>query len=275
MINDAQHGFLHGRSCVAQPLTTLHRIGQLLDNNIQTDVIFLDFAKAFDSVDHNILLMKLRMYGISGNLYDWFSSYLCGHTQRIVVQGVASEWSPVTSGVPKGNILGPMLFLLFNNDPTDAIPQATSTGLYADDAKLYRTIMSNEDSACQTALSCAGVWSVDSNITFNTSKCKIMTISRRRRPLIANYHLGSVGLKRVNSEVDLEITLTSNLCWNTHISRIVRKANIMLGLLRRTCPLLTVCNVRRTLYLSLGSIADVKSSPVDIRQRDQGFDIFL
>ena len=249
IINDAQHGFLHGRSCVTKLLTTLHRIGQLLDNNIQTDVIFLDIAKAFDSVDHNILLMKLRMYGISGNLDDWFRSYLPGRTQRVVVEGVASEWSPVTSGVPQGSILVPMLFLLFINDLQDAIPQATSTGLYADDAKLYKVITSSEDSAClQTALSCAGVWSVDSNIfTFNTSKCKIM----RRRPLIDNYHLGSVDLKRADSEVDLGITLTSNLCWNTHISQIVGKANIMLHLLRRTCPLPTVCNVRHTLYLSM------------------------
>jgi hypothetical protein len=186
MINDAQHGFLHGRSCVTQLLTTLHRMGQLLDNNIQTDVIFLDFAKAFNSVDHNILLMKLRMYGISLNFYNWFSSYLRGRKQRVVAEGVASEWSPVTSGVPQGSILCPMLFLLFINDLPDAIPQAisTSTGLYADDAKLYKAITSNEDSAClQTALSCAGVWSVDSNITFSTSKCKIMTISRRRSQL--------------------------------------------------------------------------------------------
>ena len=89
MINDAQHGFLHGRSCVTQLLTTLHRIGQLLDN-----AIFLGFAKAFDSVDHNILLTKLSRYGISGNLYSWFSSYLHGRKPRVVVEGIASEWSP-------------------------------------------------------------------------------------------------------------------------------------------------------------------------------------
>ena len=78
-----------------------------------------------------------------------------------------------------------------------------------------------------------------------------MTISRRRRPFIANYHLGSADLKRVDSELDLGVTLTSNLSWNTHISQVVNKANKMLGLLRRTCPLLNAPDLRRTLYLSL------------------------
>ena len=252
MISNAQHGFLHGRSCVTQLLITLHRIGQLLDKNIQTDVIFLDFAKAFDSVDHEILLAKLKTYGISGNLYNWFSNYSRGRTQRVIVDGVASEWSTVTSGVPQGSILGPMLFLLFINDLPDAIPPTTSTGLYADDTKLYKAITSNEDCAhLQTALSRAEDWSNKANINFNSSKCKVLTISRRRRPITTNYHLGSTDLKRVDSEVDLGITVTSNLCWNTHITQIVNKSNKMLGLLRRTCPLLTDCDVRRTLYLSL------------------------
>ena len=149
MINDAQHGFLHGCSCVTQLLTTLHRIGQLFDNNIQTDVIFLNFTKPFDSVDHNILLTKLSRYGISGNLYSWFSSYLRGRKQRVFVEDIASEWSLVTSGVPRGSILGPMLFLLFINDLPHVIPQATSTGLCADDAKLCRAITSNEALACR------------------------------------------------------------------------------------------------------------------------------
>ena len=204
------------------------------------------------SVDHEILLAKLKTYGISGNLYNWFSNYLRGRTQRVIVDGVASEWSTVPSGVPQGSILGPMLFLLFINDLPDAIPPTTSTGLYADDTKLYKAITSNEDCThLQTALSCAEDWSNKSNINFNSSKCKVLTISRRRRPITTNYHLGSTDLKRVDSEVDLGITVTSNLCWNTHITQIVNKSNKMLGLLRRTCPLLTDCDVRRTLYLSL------------------------
>ena len=144
-----------------------------------------------------------------------------------------------------------MLFLLFINDLPDVIPQATSSGLYADDAKLCRAITSNEDCTClQSALSNAKDWSFESNIAFNTSKCKIMTISHRRQPFIANYHLASADLKRVDREVDLGITLTGNLSWNTHISQVVNKANKMLGLLRRTCPLLNAPDLRRTLYLS-------------------------
>ena len=82
MINKAQRGFLHGRSCVTQLLATLHHIGQLLDRNVQTDVLFLDFAEAFDSVGHTILLRRLKFYGISGNMYNWFADYLRG--RRIV-----------------------------------------------------------------------------------------------------------------------------------------------------------------------------------------------
>ena len=86
LINKARHGFLHGRSCVTQLLTTLHHVGQLLDNNVQTDITLLDFAKAFDSVDDIILLKKLKSYGISGNMYNWFTDYLHGRKQRVVKQ---------------------------------------------------------------------------------------------------------------------------------------------------------------------------------------------
>ena len=240
LINKVQHGFLHGRSCVTQLLTTLHHVGQLLDNNVQTDIIFLDFARAFDSVDHIILFKKLKSYGISGNMYNWFTDYLHGRKQRVVVNGVGSEWSQVTSSVPQGSILGPMLFILFINDLPDVISPPTSTGLYADDTKLYNAIKSSQDcDHLQEALSHADGWSKQSNIDFNVSKCKVLTISRQKSPIESKYHLGLTELMRVNNEVDLGVTVTSKLSWNQHITLTISKANKMLGLLRRTCPLLT------------------------------------
>ncbi|XP_028413970.1 uncharacterized protein LOC114536830 [Dendronephthya gigantea] len=227
MINKAQHGFLHGRSCVTQLLATLHHIGQLLDHNVQSDVLFLDFAKAFDSVDHAILLKKIKSYGISGNMYKWFTDYLHGRTQRVVIDGVASDWSHVTSGVPQV-VSWVLLFLLFINDFPDAIPPSTSSGLYADDTKLYRAITSPQDcDQLQEALSYADGWSKQSNIDFNASKCKVLTITRRKRPII-KYHLGSTDLMRVDSEADLGVTVTRTLSWNLHIIQVVSKANRML-----------------------------------------------
>ena len=110
---------------------------------------------------------------------------------------MVSGWSEVTSGVPQGSILGPMLFLLFINDLLDVISSSTSTGLYADDTKLYKAITSHEDcDHLQEALSYADGWNEQSNIDFNASKCKILTISRRIIPIEAKYYLCSTKLMR-------------------------------------------------------------------------------
>ena len=138
-----------------------------------------------------------------GNLYNWFSDYLSGRAQRVVVESAASDWSPVTSGVPQGSNLGPMLFLLFINDLPDVIPEATSTRLYADDTKLFQPIRTPEDSKqLQHALSCTADWSNDCNLKFNSSKWKVLIVSRRKHPFQNSYHLG-IELHRVVREVDL------------------------------------------------------------------------
>ena len=111
-----QHGFLKNRSCLSQLLLSFNFIYDNLDKNIPVDVIYLDFRKAFDSVPHNELLVKLWKLGITGQLWSWFQAYLNGRYHYVTIDGVSSELLPVISGVPQGSILGPLLFLIYINE---------------------------------------------------------------------------------------------------------------------------------------------------------------
>ena len=104
-----------------------------IDAGLQTDIIFLDLSKAFDSVPHNLLLLKLQGFGINGHLLSWFSDYLNNRKQRVVLNGYSSKYLKVYSGVPQGSILGPLLFNLYINDITDNLPGANNLYMYADD----------------------------------------------------------------------------------------------------------------------------------------------
>ena len=140
-ITSLQHGFMRSRSCSSQLLSLLPSIGEALDKNKQTDVLCLDFAKAFDTVDHATVIEKLKWYGVTGKLLGWLSDYLLDRSQRVVIDGEASVRLPVTSGVPHRSLVGPLLFVILINDLPDAIHEHTSTALYADDTKLHRTIL--------------------------------------------------------------------------------------------------------------------------------------
>ena len=175
-----------------------------------------------------------------------FRVYLLGRNFKLItdhnalrwlhtMDGVASTWSPVTSGVPQGSILGPLLFVIFINDLPDFTVKGTETALYADDTKLHDTITSTNDcERLQQSLTNLDHWSVQNNIRFNPSKCKVLTISRKKSPITYDYTLGTVKLIRVCNEKDLGVIASYELSWDLHINSIISKANKMLGVLKRT-----------------------------------------
>ena len=135
-----------------------------------TDVIIMAFAKAFDKVSHRRLLYKLDYYGIRGSTHKWISSWLSERSQKVVLDGQASDPVPVLSGVPQGSILGPVLFLIFINDLPENI--RSSVCLFADDCVLYRNIKSPMDcQILQDDLNSLPQWKTDWQMKFNVAKC--------------------------------------------------------------------------------------------------------
>ena len=134
LIKPSQHGFLPGRSCRSNLLEFLERVTDDTDRGNNTDIAYLDFAKAFDKVPHAILLVKLKALGVNDQVSSWIEAWLTDRRQRVVVSGETSVWSAVSSGVPQGSILGPLLFIVYINDLDEKM---TSTVLkFADDTKI-------------------------------------------------------------------------------------------------------------------------------------------
>jgi hypothetical protein len=158
----------------------------------------------------------------------------------------------VTSGVPQGSTLGPLLFLIFINDLPDNVSYGTNSALYADDSKLYREVTSISDcQSLQDDLTKPEKWSIDSRMKFNTGKCKVLTVTRKHKPFEFSYHLYGNELLVCKEEKDLGILVSSDLKWGPHIQKMVTKANRMLGLLKRTCLEIANVRVRRALFLTL------------------------
>lgn len=220
----------------------------IFDRKRQIDVAVLDFSKAFDVVPHQRLLGKLQHCGIDGRPLEWIADFLSGRTQRVVVDGSYSGWSPVRSGVPQGTVLGPLLFLVYINDLPDCIESRVR--LFADDCLVYREINSVDDQlALQRDLDSLEEWASKWGMKFNPSKCNILSISRST-PLHKFYSLCGTVLQHVDEAKYLGVTLSSDLQWTKHIQNLTVRASSTLGLLRRN---LSACPpaLRELSYISL------------------------
>ena len=153
-----QHGFFKGRSCKTQLVLTHHQWAKALDEGRQVDVAFLDFSKAFDRVSPPVLLQKLCGFGISDSILQWCENYFIQRQQRVVLEGVWSSRSGVSSGVPQGSLLGPLFFVIFICDLPEAVLPENCIALYADDCKSSRIIILLQIKICsrRTWITCIG-----------------------------------------------------------------------------------------------------------------------
>ena len=253
LISKSQHGFVQGRSCVTQLLEVFDIIGSHLDCGGQIDAIYLDMSEAFDKVSHSKFIKKFKNHhGFGGNLLQWFGSYLSDRCQSVTIPpGGSSEYQPVSSGVPQGSILGPMLFLIFVNYLPEAVT-ACDVASFADDTKIYKVIKTPENtSELQKDLDSLNSWANEAGMTFNTKKSKVMRISCKRNPVERSYSLNSKPLQLSEAEKDLGVWITENLTWSQQVTEVYMKANKLLGFIRRNSRSIKSTQIRRSIYLAL------------------------
>ena len=138
-----QFGFIKGRSTVLQLLNVIDSWTKALDKGESIDVVYLDLMKAFDTIHHKRLVDKLKSYGIEYYTLRWIQAFLSDHIQQVNVNGTNSEWANITSGIPQGSVLGPILFVLYITDLPENI--VSNVYMFVDDTKIFKTITSPND----------------------------------------------------------------------------------------------------------------------------------
>ena len=189
VLHDAQHGFRKIRSCETQLLLSADDFLKTLDKNVQTDAILLDFSKAFDRVAHKHLLKTLEATGVTGTTLGWISSFLNDREHTFVLEGMSSDSKPVTSVVPQGTVLGPLLFLIYINDLPNCVNSSTIR-LCADHCLIYKEIHSQHDTEdLQTDLDALQTWERRWLMSFHPQKCQLLRITRKPSPITAQYNI--------------------------------------------------------------------------------------
>jgi hypothetical protein len=228
LILPTQHGFTKGRSCTTNLLEFSENLVGCLDSNIPVDVVYLDFSKAFDKVPISKLLAKVKALNISGNLYNWIKSWLNDRKQRVVLNGVESEWCIVFSGVPQGSVLGPLLFLIYINDIDNAVTLIKFFSKFADDTKVGHPVQSVEDrDLLQSQLDSLYKWSQDWGMEFNVDKCKVLHYGKKNHEY--SYTMNGTEMEKVDTEKDVGVLVNKTGKPSEQCTKASRTANGILS----------------------------------------------
>ena len=233
LLRSSQHGFMAGKSTLSNLLEYLEELTSLVDQGHSVDVIYLDFAKAFDKVPHLRLIRKCEGLGIQGKILLWIQNWLSDRKQRVILNGMSSSWGDVLSGVPQGSVLGPTLFLIFINDIDCAVE--VTRGLikkFADDTKCYMVVDSEEEKErFQAMLDGLSTWSIEWQMSFNMDKCHVMHLGRKN--MNHTYDWGGGQLEVTDSEKDVGVMISNTLKPSLQCASAAKKANQVLGQISR------------------------------------------
>jgi len=228
IIRRHQHGFLSKKSTFTQLFECNLDWSIALNGRRPVDIVFLDYAKAFDSVVHKKLIYILSCYGVCEMVLTWIENFLSERVQSVKIGDCFSPYRSVTSGVPQGSVLGPVLFVLFVNDIIYCADSSVTIKMFADDTKLYTVIVDDSSVAnLQSSLDRIHRWSNHRQLKLSPTKCTVMPLCKPSDNSLVdvNYSLCSSILPTVSSVTDLGVSYDSHLSFRPHINKIVSKAS--------------------------------------------------
>ena len=248
VLNNSQHGFRRGRSCQTNLIEFLDKVTGWLDDGDSVDVLYLDFSKAFDKVNHQMLLAKLAAAGVEGKLLAWLEDWLLGRQQRVVVNGHCSDWATVDSGVPQGTVLGGPLFTVYIKD-IDGVVIFVFIRKFADDTKAAGKVNNTEDAQrFQEDIDRLDDWADEWAMQFNQSKCKTMHLDKKNPRFM--YTMKGIPIAEIDSEKDLGVWFDSSMKPSLQCEQAAKNAHRILSLIGKTFHYRTK-NTLVPLYMSL------------------------
>ena len=234
LISKEQFGFLQKRSTCTQLLSCLNDFITSANKKSRTDCVYIDFAKAFDSVSHEKVITKLSTFGLKFELLQWLSSFLTNRSQRVIIDNVFSLPTQVVSGVPQGSVLGPLLFLLYINDIVSCIEGKCQIKLFADDSKFYMSRTNDDTSDMVTSLSKFSTWANKKwQLVVAHKKCSQMSYGNLQIPEKL-FSIQSHELNQTSSVKDLGILFSPTLKFSLHCASLARKALSRCSLIFKT-----------------------------------------
>ena len=235
LFSTQQFGFISGRSTILQLMHVLDIWTQIIDEGGNIDAVYCDFMKAFDKVPHNRLTYKIQQYGITKLVHGWIKAFLNNRTQCVSLGEAKSTLAPVTSGIPQGSVLGPILFVIYINDMPEVVDKMSFVYLFADDTKVFRRINNKKDEEIlQKDIDNLVEWSNTWLLKFHPDKCVFMGIGYKGAEFPQKYNMGEHLLKISACEKDIGVHIDQDLDFGTHISKSINKANRVMWVVRST-----------------------------------------